>query len=377
MITSSWQETLSEWMHSDDMITELCLATVGKWVSWTEISLVVNEHLLNKLLQLVGSPQPAATNKKRDAAIDCLIEIMGKKMSSYDKLQLIRYLKIRDIVVELIGSPALTELRSTSQYDTDFAESVAKLVNNAVFDMVKALDSAQDGDQISQDGISQLHEFVPFVLRFFSDDYDEVCSTVIPCLTDLLTLLRKKAKANSSFYSQSYTMLGPILDAVIAKMRYDETSSWGNEDEQTDEAEFQELRKRLQVLQQAVAAVDENLCLDKFSDLICNTFDKFQNQNGQVDWRDLDLAMHEMFLFGDLAMKHGGLYSKSKPVSPAAERLIGMMQKLVESSMSAENLTMELLSRSQMLRPLHILPSNSSTWRTVFATSVFSKPKTI
>jgi len=126
-------------------------------------------------------------------------------------------------------------------------------------------------------------------------------------------------------------MLSPILDAVIAKMKYDHTSLWGDEDAQTDEAEFQELRKRLQVLQQAVAAVNENLYMDKISTLVISTFNQFQNQRSQLNWRDTDLAMYEMFLFGELALKSGGLYSKTKPVSPAAERLIGMMFKLVES----------------------------------------------
>ena len=330
MIASSWQEVLSEWRTKDDTITELCLTALGRWVSWTEISLVVNQTLLTMLFELVSSPQHVSS-RRRDAAIETFIEILGKKMNASDKLDLIDFLKVRDVVSQLVSSPALTDLRSTSHYDTDLAESVAKLVNNTVFDIVKALEGAHDGDATSQRGIAQLHSLVPFVLRFFSDEYDEVCSTVIPCLTDLLTFLRKKAKANSTFYAETFGMLPPILDAIVAKMRYDETTSWGNEDEQTDEAEFQDLRKRLQVLQQAVAAVDENLCLEKFSNVVGNTFDKYRTQSGQLDWRDLDLAMHEMYLFGDLATKHGGLYSKSKPVSPAAERLIAMMYKLAES----------------------------------------------
>lgn len=334
-IASSWQETLSEWRLRDDTITELCLTAIGRWVSWTDIALVVNQSLLNILFELLSHPsnslQGTVANKKRDVAIDTVIEIIGKKMSASDKLELIDILKVNEVVSQLVNSPALTELRSTFNYDTDLAESVARLVNNAVFDIVKALDGAQDGDPVSRRAISQLQNFVPFVLRFFSDEYDEVCSTVIPCLTDLLTLLRNKLKSNSSLYAECSGMLPAILDAVIAKMRYDETASWGNEDAQTDEAEFQELRKRLHNLQRAVAAVDENLCLDRFNNVVISTFDKFQNQNGQLDWRDLDLAMHQMYLFGDLAMKDGGLYSKSKPASPAADCLIGTMFKLVES----------------------------------------------
>lgn len=334
MIASSWQEVLSQWSSKDDTVTELALTAIGRWVAWTDISLIVNQVLLNMLLQLVSSG-PETTPRRRDASIEAFTEILGKKMSASDKLDLINFLRIKEVVSQLVNSPALTELRLTSNYDTDLAESVAKLVNNAVFDIIKALEGANDGDAVSQRGLTQLRDLVQFILRFFSDEYDEVCSTVIPCLTDLLTLLRKKAIANSTFYTDTFSILPPILDAVVAKMKYDETTSWGNEDEQTDEAEFQDLRKRLQVLQQAVAAVDENLCIDKFSSVIGTTFDTYRARGSQLDWRDLDLAMHELYLFGDLALKHGGLYSKSKPVTPAAERLIAMMYKLAESGKEA------------------------------------------
>lgn len=346
-IALSWQEIITQWRSQPNQIIEQCLTVVGKWVAWTEISLVLSDTLLKLLFELVSPPQSTAklggafsealngdkarADSRRYAAIDTLIEILGKKMSADDKLELIEVLKIKDIVSQLTECYRLQELRSTSNYDTDLAESVAKLVNNTVYDIVKAIDGAQDSDSASVRGISQLNAFLPLVLRYFSDEYDEICSNVIPCLTDLQALFRKKAKLNSNFYSQSETMLSPILDAVMAKMKYDHTSLWGHEDAQTDEAEFQELRKRLQVLQQAVAAVNENLYMDKISTLVISTFNQFQNQRSQLNWRDTDLAMYEMFLFGELALKSGGLYSKTKPVSPAAERLIGMMFKLVES----------------------------------------------
>ena len=125
-------------------------------------------------------------------------------------------------------------------------------------------------------------------------------------------------------------MLPLILDVVISKTKYDETSFWGQEDTQTGEAEFQELRKRLHVLQKAVAAVDEDMYIEKIRNVVVSTFDRFQSQNGQLDWRDLELAMHEMELFGELGYRHG-LYSKTKPNTLASEQLIGMMFKLVET----------------------------------------------
>ena len=126
-------------------------------------------------------------------------------------------------------------------------------------------------------------------------------------------------------------MLLPILRAVFAKMRYDETASWGEDDDEEDEAEFQDLRKRLDVLQQTIAGADEQLYSDAVTSLVEQTFDDLRAQGAQVNWRDLELALHEMFLFGDLAVKTGGLYQKNKPNSPAAEKLVQMMLKMMES----------------------------------------------
>ena len=335
LIASSWHGILAQWRSRDDIIIGLCLTGIGRWVTWIDISLVVNDAFLGLLFDQLdpqgSSDQDANIQTRRDASIETFIEILSKKMKASDKLELIDVLRVKEAVSQLVNSRSLSELRTTSDYDTDYAENVAKLVNHTVCDIIRALDGARDGDDVSQRGTSQLQTFLPFIIRFLSDEYDEISATVIPCLTDLLTLMRKKVRANSKFLSENAMMLPLILDTVIAKIRYDETSSWGNEDTKTDEAEFEDLRKRLHVLQQAVAAVDEIMYMQKISNLVNSTFESYRTQNGQLDWRDIDLAMHEMFLFGEIGLKNGGLYSKTKPASPASEQLIQMMFKLVES----------------------------------------------
>ena len=336
MIASSWHAIIEHWRSRDDSIVKLCLTAIGRWVTWTDISLAVNDSLLTLLFEYLNSQGYLDGNEsfqeRRDAAIEAFIDILSKKMSASDKLELIDVLKVNEAVTQLVKSRELAEMRSTANYDTDLAEGVARLVNNVVSDIVKALDGSQSNDSVSQHGSAQLKTFLPHVLHFLSDEYDEICSTVIPCLTDLLTLMRKKAKFTGTLASESSAMLPLILDVVILKTKYDETSFWGQDDTQTDEAEFQELRKRLHVLQKAVAAVDEPMYVEKIRTVVVSTFDRFQSQNGQLDWRDLELAMHEMELFGELGYRHG-LYSKTKPVTLAAEQLIGMMFKLVETGM--------------------------------------------
>lgn len=325
-IAQSWQDILAQYQNQNDKIVEMTLKVVGKWVSWIDVNLVIHQDMLKSLLSLVGRANVTnGIDKVRDAAIDTFTEIAAKKMKPSDKMELISYLSLRQIISQLVASQPLNEFRNTPNYDNDLAETVAKLVNVVMADIVKALESF---DQESAPKAEQhLHDFIPLLLRFFTDDYDEICSSVIPSLTDVLTLFRKFSPLPPA-YSE---MLPSILNAIILKMRYDETASWGNEDEQTDEAEFQELRKRLQNLQKSVAAVDQNLYMETLSNLVANTFQTLDQQGSHMDWRDLDLALHEMYLFGELALPNSGLVGKAQPSTAAAERLLAIMSKMVES----------------------------------------------
>ena len=330
-----WQEVLSQWRAAGDEIIELCLRVISRWASWIDISLVANEGLLQPLFQLVAGSEKVRSETSQEniriAASDTITEFVAKKMKSSDKIELIIFLNVESVVAQLMSTHSLKHTRSAASEDNDMAEAVARLINMTACEVVRALDVDVADEKTKEQANSLLQLFIPWVLRFFSDEYDEVCSTVIPALVDLLALFRRDSKLNGNLSPQYASMLSPILNAIVLKMRYDETSSWGREDEQTDEAEFQELRKRLQVLQQAVAAVDENLYIEVISTVVMNTFEQVRQQGGRVDWRDLDLALHEMFLFGEFAVQSGGLYSKGQPTSPGAETLTIMMTKMLQS----------------------------------------------
>jgi hypothetical protein len=97
-----------------------------------------------------------------------------------------------------------------------------------------------------------------------------------------------------------------------------------------------------------------------------------------MDWRDLDLALHEMYLFGELTVPNGGLYAKSQPSSVAAERLIVMMSKMVESGKRRmSDLTENYANACKVLLPLPTLQSNCSIWRFAFDTALSSRIRQI
>ncbi|PSR94576.1 exportin 1-like protein [Coniella lustricola] len=327
-VARSWQEILAQYQDRDDKIVEMTLKVLGKWVQWIDITLVIQQDMINLLLPLIGRVGKGDTDKVRDAAVEAYTEITAKKMKPSDKMELIAFLGLQQIVSELVNSPPLNQHRGTAKYDTDLAEAVAKMVNVVMSDAVRVLETFSPDSTAKAE--QHLQDFIPLLLRFFSDEFDEVCSSVIPSLTDVLTLFRKM----NPLPPQYREMLPSILNAIILKMRYDETASWGNEDEQTDEAEFQELRKRLQNLQKSVAAVDQSLYLETLSNLVANTFQTLDQRGSQMDWRDLDLALYEMYLFGELALPNQGLAGKSQPSTAAAERLVLIMSKMVESDIS-------------------------------------------
>lgn len=370
-VADSWKQILARYSDNDTVV-ELVLRVIGKWASWMDISLIISEDMLSLILPVVGRNQnQGRSDKVRDVAIETLTEICGKKMRSADKMEMISFLNLQNIVNQLVAMPLLSEYRGTPQYDTDLAEVVAKLVNSVVSDIIRALDDSQISDDTRSRAKQHLNDFLPLLLRFFSDEYDEVCSTVIPALTDLLTFLRKLGQLPDEYTA----MLAPILDAIIRKMRYDETSSWGNEDEQTDEAEFQELRKKLQNLQKTIAAINQPLYMDILSNLVATTFQTLDQRGSAMDWRDLDLALHEMYLFGELALPNHGPGTKNQPSSEASERLVVMVTKMVESGVFQWKKSYNLITNQlQVLLASPTPPFCFSTWRFASDTAPSSTP---
>lgn len=334
-VSMSWQEILGKWRQLDLNVVEMCLKTLSRWVSWIDISLVANQQKLNPLLEMAGqqASNGSVELRVRDAAIEAFTEIASKKMRPPEKVELINFLNLGSVVGQLIASPPLEQCRNTPTYDADLAELVAKLVNNIVRDLVVILDSSSNDVQTKQLADDILPTFVPYLLRFFSDEYDEVCWTVLDSVSDLLTYFRKVSKARGSLPSRYSGLLPRTLEAIIAKMKYDETASWGWEDggDESDEAEFQELRKKLNTLQQIIMAIDEKLYMDTLGAVVEGIFDKLRGGQTQVDWRELDLALHEVYLFGDLATKNRGIYQKRQPSSLAAEKLIKMVVEMLQA----------------------------------------------
>lgn len=348
-IASSWKDILSRWQNLEYTVTELCLKVMGRWISWCDISLIANEQVLQSLFQIAGQQEIGSPNSSqsrvRDAAIDVFTETVSKKMKPTEKVELIQFMRVDAVVENLISSTPLHAARGMPQYDTDMAETVAKLVNSVVLDLIEVLNTESISEHIRQSASTLIQAFTPHLLRFLSDEYDEVCSTVMSAITEQLSFFRKLVQQNRSLTSPYSGMILPILNALVEKMRYDDTFSWSEEEEDnTDEAEFQELRKRLRVAQQNVAAIDESLFLETVAALVESTLERLRSERSKVNWRDLDLAMIETILVDELAVRNGGLSQKRTPSSTASDCAIRLTKLMLESGES-KNFPVALTNR--------------------------------
>lgn len=118
------------------------------------------------------------------------------------------------------------------------------------------------------------------------------------------------------------------------KTKYDEDTTWGDEDGAADDAEFQDLRKRLKTMQDAVSVIDEKFYVEFLSQIVESTFERVaaQGGNGAIDWREVELALNQVHAFGELVIRNGGLFTQGQPNGDGANRLIGMLIKMMSAS---------------------------------------------
>ena len=82
------------------------------FAAWIDINLIVNDSYMSLIYQFLGRPA------LRTTASETLTNILSKKMNSANKLELITFLNLTQVVNSL-----------ESEEDVEFSEAMAKLVN--------------------------------------------------------------------------------------------------------------------------------------------------------------------------------------------------------------------------------------------------------
>ncbi|KAI9254548.1 armadillo-type protein [Phascolomyces articulosus] len=316
LLASFWFELLQEFRTSNSTIGQLALRNIGAYVSWMDISLVMNDQVMSALYELLND-----TNL-RIAAAECLADVVSKGMQPLDKLQMIQMLNLTETMGRLERS------------DPEFIEHLARLTNVIGIELCKIyLDNSVQAEGKAAT-YALIEQAIPFLLEFLGDEYDDTSTAVFAFVNDMLTIFKKQKRAMQPFSQSQQEFLGRLLEVIIRKMKYDDETEWGNEEEEPEEeALFVELRKNLKIFADHIATINEELYINYVHSVVMDTLQKYKAGNN-LDWRTVELCLHVLFTYGEALPK--GAMQFVNPNDPNVLSPLGeMVSELVTSNISA------------------------------------------
>ncbi|KAI9506748.1 armadillo-type protein [Coemansia spiralis] len=301
-------------MHSD--LAKSALRLVGAYVSWIDISLIVNQPFMNILFGLLKTPA------LRCQACHCLVEIIGKGMRALDKLYLLQFLGIVAVMKQLDVS------------EVEFAEEAGKLANITGIELSAIWSDKETATpEARATACGMLEELMPFILTFLAHEYDEVSSSVFPVITEILGMLKRTQREGASLSAPQQEFLSRLLPVLVEKLKYNEDYSWPSPndsrtaeadaslDEDDDEAMFSELRRSLRTFIDAIAVIApglyDNIMLTTAQNIFkqCNQYgvsadraaDEGGDGSGQLGWVRAELGIYLTQAYGDRLSSNKGL----------------------------------------------------------------------
>ncbi|KAJ2566638.1 pre-tRNA nuclear export protein, partial [Coemansia sp. RSA 1836] len=312
----AWYSILVHLSGSHPDLARGALRLMGVYVSWIDISLIVNQPFVSIIFSLLKAPA------LRGQACRCLAEIVGKGMRAADKLCLIQFLGIVGVMSQLEFA------------DVEFAEEVGKLANVVGIEL-KAIWT--DKESATPDGrataVVMLEKLMPLLLSFLSHEYDEVSSSVFPAIGEILAVFKKMQREGSALTAAQQDFLSRLMPALVAKLKYGDDYPWptaadasigdndGSLDEDDEEAMFVDLRRNLRVFIDAIAqiapALYDSIMLTTAQDIFkqCNQYgvsseqaaDSNDSGRGQLGWVRAELGLYLTQAYGERLSSSKGL----------------------------------------------------------------------
>ncbi|RHZ76816.1 hypothetical protein Glove_189g18 [Diversispora epigaea] len=310
-----WYQILEEYITRNQDIAEMCLKLIGLYISWIDISLIVNDTFITRIYPLLGD------TRLRIAACECLSEIVYKGMKPHDKFKLIQALNLTNVMTGLDYSD-----------DIEFVEQVAKLTNVLGVELCKIW---EEMDPTTKSIVYiQIELLLQFLLKFLADEYDDTSCAVFSFLSAFLSVLKKQIKQVGELSSSQREFLDSLLKVIVIKMKFDDESDWGGTDDDGEgEAEFSVMRKNLKSFFDIIYNIDSQLFTTYVHFAVLNTLANYEKAGNSFDWRDLELALHVLLLYGE-AIKGQLQFMKTENEIVILTPLGEMVQKMVQCNVA-------------------------------------------
>lgn len=291
-------------------LAQVAMAVVGDYVTWIDIGLVINMDTVTILFNALHSQHP----QLRCVTADTLCEIVSKGMKPADKLSLIQGLKLDEVIASLESSTRGT----SNDAQTELREHLAKLVNALCTELCKICEDNAGAEGETRDvANAKLLDLLQLVLAFLQDEYDEPTEQVLPCIHLVLSLYKKTKRQGETMgvglSPAQGEFIAQLIALVLGKLKFDPEMDWedsslvgGPADADADDAEeddehlikFYELRKQLQMILGAIAAIDEPLVSNTIHSLVFSTLAMGEQQ--ELPWEQAELCLYATYTCGEV-----------------------------------------------------------------------------
>ncbi|XP_076057479.1 exportin-T-like isoform X2 [Oratosquilla oratoria] len=312
-LANSWYDIMVKYEKTKPQLVCHCHDVIGAYISWIDINLIANDRFVGVLVQHLSRPL------LREAAADCIHEIITKGMDPVYKTQLI------ESFVTVLDQAGV--LKPIDDDDSDFLVKLSKLVNGIGVQLILSWQKLDKKDQEKREVIRRAVESkVTLLLAFMASEYDDVSAAVFDFARDYIQMVKQNGHITDVERGQMENM----LYVVISKTKYDE--SYNFEQEGEDEAMFDEYKKKLKVVFDNLAAIVPDLVLQVCKDYVVTTLNRWQSS----PYEDVEAAVSLLYNLGEaLPAAHGNHFSGPNQVKTSV--LQEMMRLLMISGVSSHS----------------------------------------
>lgn len=291
------------------------LETLKRYISWVDIALIVNDHILPLLFKMLRESETL-----RCPAANCLFEIIDKGMTPHKKLVMLQQIQ----VLELLASLPI-------QDDDEFAEEIGEVINGIGLELVECMDMFRHEQQreLFVASSTMLQQLMPFVWDLFAHESKDVSEEVFEIVNAVGTLIRVESTAPNAAQDGAFEevfkpsqYIPQILHGIFRQTRYPEDSD-------SDAAEFEEYRRSLYKIYVNITRVRPQETLTFLTTVFTQVLSP---QFADCDPRDLESYLSLVYRFkeGLTSLKTANSYDE--PNSPLFEMVVEIHRRMLSAS---------------------------------------------
>ncbi|ODV58277.1 Ran GTPase-binding protein LOS1 ASCRUDRAFT_121925 [Ascoidea rubescens DSM 1968] len=334
---------------SNNILIIKSLSVLGSWSIWIDINLIINNGFLNIILNYLSNNHSNNINTNDNqltiALLDSLNNIIKKKMSPNEKIQLLSLLDLAEIANTLFQSNQVLISYNKNKNNiannndnvfdddeyVDLMKMLTKLTNTFSNEYLSILSTSISSSTFSASSSSpspssnlnssfqltneiftlifnHLFNISPLILLLLSNDYDDVSELIFPFLSNFLSFLKKNSKflinnnnSDQKFNENLLQLLSKLLSKIIIKMKFDDDDD-GLDDESIET--FNDFRSKIKSFQDSIAQINSDLYFNKITNIIestlffnnnpaNNTLDN-EFSNIQINWQAIELGLYQL-----------------------------------------------------------------------------------